>query len=194
MGRGWVTAARPWEGPPRRGSPPDPGPGFRGPDSPLTHLLAVPVTYPSIAEPDKASLTGTEPRSQPDTQAARKWRPGPDGNYRRCRSARGSARRKEPSAPAPDCGRRAAGARTRGSGRLPHRRRLRAAARPGPCDSRVSPAPAGHGDRVPFVGSPEKLLRSSWGRVCETPRHLLPCTSGGWPLECRTAPQLFATN
>lgn len=188
MGRGWVTAARPWEGPPRRGSPPDPGPGFRGPDSPLTHLLAVPVTYPSIAEPDKASLTGTEPRSQPDTQAARKWRPGPDGNYRRCRSARGSARRKEPSAPAPDCGRRAAGARTRGSGRLPHRRRLRAAARPGPCDSRVGPAPAGHGGRVPFVGSPEKLLRSSWGRVCETPRHLPPCTSGGWPLECRTAP------
>lgn len=188
MGRGWVTAARPWEGPPRRGSPRDPGPGFRGPDWPLTHLLAVPVTYPSIAEPDKASLTGTEPRSQPDTQAARKWRPMPDGNYRRCRSARGSARRKEPSAPAPDCGRRAAGARTRGSGRLPHRRRLRAAARSGPCDSRVRPAPAGHGGRVPFVGSPKKPLWSSWGGVCGTPKHSLPRTSGGWPLEYRTAP------
>lgn len=88
-------------------------PGPEPAHSPFAHLSPTPSTYPSIAEPDKASLTRTEPRSQRHTQAARKWRPGLDGNCRRCRGARGSARqrrrRKEPSARAPGCRRRAAG-------------------------------------------------------------------------------------
>lgn len=171
------------------GSPLDPGTGRRGPESPITHLLASPVTYPSIAEPDKASLTGTEPRSQPDTQAARKWRPGPDGNCRRCRSAQGSVRRKEPSAPAADCGRRAAGARTRGSGRLLHG---------GLCDARAwGPPPPMYlpGMAVWFLwyGPVQKPPWCSWGGMgggwyTSPPSTPSGTTSGGWPLACRTAP------
>lgn len=136
-GGGWVTAAQPWEGPPE-GFCPTPDGATGGPHSPLTHHLAKPVTYPSIAEPNKASLTRTEPRSRRDTQAERKWRLEPDGNCRRCRSARGSAwqrrRRKEPSAPAPGCGRRAAGRGDGGEGAPPQwpptRRRAPGALRP----------------------------------------------------------------
>lgn len=124
MGRGLGNGGAAWEGPPEPRFPgPDPTriPAAASPaSSPSPISSRAPGTYPSIAEPDKASLPRTEPRSQRATQAARKWRPGPDGNCRRCRSARGSARRrKEPSARAPGGGgRRAAGHRDRGSGRL----------------------------------------------------------------------------
>lgn len=96
----------------------------------LSHTSSLaPLHTRPLPNRTKASLTRTEPRSQRDTQAARKWRPGPDGNCRRCRSARGSARqrrrRKEPSAPAPGCGRRAAGSGRGGCG-FQRRRSLRA--------------------------------------------------------------------
>lgn len=136
MGRGLGNGGAAWEGlagaplSPNRTRPRIPATAAPPASSPSPISSRAPGTYPSIAEPDKASLPRTEPRSQRATRAARKWRPGPDGNCRRCRSARGSARRrKEPSARAPGGGgRRAAGHRDRGSGRL--RRWLPPPARP----------------------------------------------------------------
>lgn len=210
MGRGLGNGS-PAPGGAAEGSCPTPARAEGGSSSPLARLLAGPRTYPSIAEPDKASLTRTEPRSQRDTQAARKWRPGPDGNCRRCRSARGSARprrrRKEPSAPAPGGGRRAAGRGDEGEWAPPPlplpppppRRRAPGALRPPP--SAPGPAAGKHGalasswmlleEVVPVV------LREWCGRTPPNPPQPGPWISGGAPRDCRTAPRqlpLFPPN